>query len=59
MNQRLNAEDSTFFDDDESFDIDESLFEEPEDPKGVAVSKVSFDEPRQSVGKSQAYDKNL
>ena len=52
-------EESTFFDDDESFDIDESLFEEPEENQGVAVSKVSFDEPRQSVGESQSYDKNL
>ncbi|MGC6366680.1 MAG: flagellar motor switch protein FliN [Candidatus Marinamargulisbacteria bacterium] len=53
------SEESTFFDDDESFDIDESLFEEPEESQGVAVSKVSFDEPRQSVGESQSYDKNL
>ena len=52
-------EESTFFDDDESFDIDESLFEEPEDPKGIAVSKVNFDEPRSSVGENQSYDKNL
>ena len=52
----LNKDDS-FFDNDESFDIDESLFEEKD--TGVSVSKVQFESPRSSVGESQVYDKNL
>lgn len=52
----LNKDDS-FFDNDESFDIDESLFEEKE--TGVSVSKVQFEAPQSSIGESQTYDKNL
>ena len=52
----LNKDDS-FFDNDESFDIDESLFEEKD--TGVSVSKVQFESPRSSVSESQVYDKNL
>jgi flagellar motor switch protein FliN/FliY len=52
----LNKDDS-FFDNDESFDIDESLFEEKE--TGISVSKVQFEAPQSSTGESQTYDKNL
>lgn len=52
----INKDDS-FFDNDESFDIDESLFEEKE--TGVNVSKVQFEAPHSSIGESQTYDKNL
>ena len=52
----INKDDS-FFDDDESFDIDESLFEEKN--TGVSVSKVQFESPSSSVNESQIYDKNL
>ena len=54
----LNKDDS-FFDNDESFDIDESLFEEKENEHGISVSKVQFDTPKSSVSESQTYDKNL
>ena len=52
------TKDDSFFDNDESFDIDESLFEEKEDA-GVSVSKVQFDPPKPSIGESQTYEKNL
>ena len=49
----------SFFDTDESFDIDESLFEEKENEQGVSVSKIEFDSPKPSVNETQSYDKNL
>tara|TARA_A100001015_G_scaffold313794_1_gene421862 strand:- start:2653 stop:3201 length:549 start_codon:yes stop_codon:yes gene_type:complete len=53
------SKDESFFDNDESFDIDETLFEDTPNSSGVSVSKVQFEEPRSSVGESQSYDKNL
>ena len=52
-------ESNNFFDNDESFDIDESLFEESQpENHGVSVAKVDFASPK-SVNESQSYDKNL
>tara|TARA_A200000113_G_C8727305_1_gene310388 strand:+ start:42 stop:680 length:639 start_codon:yes stop_codon:yes gene_type:complete len=52
-------ESNTFFDNDESFDIDESLFEETKsDSHGVSVAKIDFSNA-QSINESQTYDKNL
>lgn len=52
-------ESNNFFDNDESFDIDESLFEESQAPnQGISVAKVDFAAP-QNVNESQSYDKNL
>lgn len=53
------GESNTFFDNDESFDIDESLFEETKnDNQGVSVAKIDFSNA-QSINESQNYDKNL
>jgi flagellar motor switch protein FliN/FliY len=53
----LENEDS-FFDTDESFDIDETLFEEKE-TEGISVSKIAFDSPKSTINDNQIYDKNL
>jgi flagellar motor switch protein FliN/FliY len=53
------SSDQSFFSDEESFDIDESLFDEKHDPDGVSVSSVNFEQPKNSVGDNQTYDKNL
>jgi flagellar motor switch protein FliN/FliY len=53
------SNDDAFFSDEESFDIDETLFEEKQDPDGVSVSAVNFESPQNSVSDNQTYDKNL
>ena len=53
------SKDESFFDNDESFDIDESLFEENDNEDGISVAKVNFDAPSPTTGDGQVYDKNL
>ncbi len=53
------SKDESFFDNDESFDIDESLFEESDNEDGISVAKVNFDAPSSTSGDGQVYDKNL
>ena len=56
--QKTGSDDS-FFSNEESFDIDESLFDEKHDPDGVSVSSVNFEHPQSNISDNQSYDKNL